>query len=137
MITINRHPTPSQLRWFSALWFPLFGLAAGGMLYWRAHELIARAVWATVAVGTVLSLVSADIAQLLFVGLSYASYPIGFVVSWVALAAVYFLVLSPIALVMRLAGRDVLRLRYRHNAGSDWIERRPNEDDATRAFRQF
>ncbi len=41
---------------------------------------------------------------------------------WLALA--YYLVLTPVALVQRLAGRDPLRLRRRPGQRSFWIERR-------------
>jgi hypothetical protein len=57
-------------------------------------------------------------------------------VSLAALAIVYFLVVTPIALAMRLSGRDRLRLKWRGDE-SGWIERRGRDSDAERAFRQF
>lgn len=138
MITINRDPSRTQLRWFAALWLPLFGIMVGGMLVWRAHALTAaQVVWGATAVATVLSLISPAIARWVFLGLSYASYPIGFVVSWVALTVLYFVVLTPIGVVMRLAGRDPLRLKADPRAETYWTPRRHRETDASRAFRQF
>lgn len=138
MITINREPSRSQLRWFAALWLPLFGLMVGAMLIWRAQATTAATVvWGATAMAALLSLVSLQVARWVFLGLSYASFPIGFVISWVALAGLYFLVLTPLAIVMRVAGRDALRLTPRSDGGSYWVPRAGREDDASRAFRQF
>ena len=137
MIAINHHPSRTQLLWFSALWLPLSGAAAGGMLLWRAQPSAAYAVWMAMVVATALSLVSTTVARGVFIGLSYITYPAGFVISWAALAAIYYLVLTPTALVMRLAGRDVLRLKPRAATETQWIERPRRGGEARHAFRQF
>ena len=139
MITINRNPSRKQLWWFAGLWLPLFGGAMGSSLFWRMHApRVAIAVWAVTAVVTVVSLLSDAAAKTVFLTLSYATYPIGFVVSWIALAALYFLVLTPLGLVMRVAGRDPLRLKPEDRAaGSYWTERPGRGTDSTRAFREF
>lgn len=49
---------------------------------------------------------------------------LGKVVSPVVLGVIFFLVITPFALVMRLAGRDALRVR-KHGARSYWIDRVP------------
>jgi hypothetical protein len=55
----------------------------------------------------------------------------------IALGAIYFLVLTPTGLVLRLFDRDRLRLRRDPNARSYWIECAPR-DPATRSMqRQF
>lgn len=138
MITINRHPSRKQLWWFAGLWLPLFGGTMGSTLFWRVHAPTAALfVWGATAVATVLSLVSDTAALGVFLGLSYATFPIGFVMSWVALAALYFLVLTPIGMVMRSAGRDPLRLERDPDAGSYWTVRPGRGSESDRAFRQF
>ena len=47
------------------------------------------------------------------------------VVSPLVLGAVYFLVFTPVALAMRLAGRDALHRRFVASRRSYWIERTP------------
>jgi len=37
----------------------------------------------------------------------------------------FFLVVTPIGLLMRALGKDPLRLRFDHASGTYWIERRP------------
>jgi hypothetical protein len=47
-----------------------------------------------------------------------------------AVGVLFFCVLTPIALVLRLAGRDPLRLRLDHRAPSYWIERTRGRETA-------
>ena len=51
-------------------------------------------------------------------------WALGRVVNPLVLGAIFLLVVTPFALVMRLAGRDALRLRERR-ADTYWIERQP------------
>ena len=55
--------------------------------------------------------------------LSVAFVPIGFILSHVLLAGVYYLVLTPIALFFRITGRDMIGKKLDKNAKSYWIER--------------
>ena len=49
---------------------------------------------------------------------------LGKVVSPIVLGILFFMVITPVAIVMRLAGRDALRLR-KQNVKSHWIDRKP------------
>ena len=62
------------------------------------------------------------------------TFPIGVVVSELMLAILYFGVITPMALVARLAGRDRLR-SIEHGAATYWITRRQRNDPA-RYFRE-
>ena len=48
----------------------------------------------------------------------------GRVVSPIVLGILFFILISPIAIVMRLAGRDALKLR-KQNVQSHWVDRAP------------
>ncbi len=138
MLTINRHPSRAQLWWFAGLWLPLFGGAMGSSLYWRMHAPTAATfVWGGTAAATLISLLSGEAARLVFLALSYATFPIGFVVGWVAFAMIYFAVLTPLGFVMRLAGRDMLQLTDRGRSESYWRPRTGRGSEASRSFRQF
>jgi hypothetical protein len=47
------------------------------------------------------------------------------IVSPIALGIMFFLVITPMGLLMRALGKDPLRLRLRPDEGSYWIDRRP------------
>ena len=62
--------------------------------------------------------------------------PIGWVVSHVLMAIAFYGVITPIGLLLRLAGRDLLEQRLDREAKSYWQPRRP-VTDRRRYFRQF
>lgn len=59
---------------------------------------------------------------------------LGRVVSPVVLAAMYFLLITPVALVGRMAGRDALRLK-KNAAKSYWVQRDAGASDADTSFK--
>ena len=50
---------------------------------------------------------------------------LGKIVSPIALGLLFYLVLTPLGAVMRLTGKDPLRLKFDAAAGSYWIQREP------------
>jgi hypothetical protein len=59
------------------------------------------------------------------------------VVSPVALAVVFFGVVTPTGLLMRLFGKDLLGLRFDRNAASYWVKRTPPGPTADSLRQQF
>lgn len=53
------------------------------------------------------------------------------------LGIMFFVVMLPIGLVMRLLGKDLLRLRFDRAASSYWIRREPPGPDKSSLNRQF
>jgi hypothetical protein len=47
------------------------------------------------------------------------------VISPVVLALIFFLCITPIGWIMRVAGKDTLRLRFEPDADTYWIARQP------------
>lgn len=136
MITINYKPGASELRSFTRIWFPLFVAALGAMFWWRTGS-FTSALWVW-GVGAALvggAFASAPIARLVFVGLIVVTYPIGLAVSYVVLGAMFYLVFTPLGVLMRAAGRDPLALRARSRR-SHWLKYE-QDDRPERAFRQF
>ncbi len=134
MIKLSFEPEQRILRqfaWIAAIAFPL--LAA-----WLASpEIDWYRVWAWHWTSTpVLVLGAIGIGQLLlylvgareptrwlFVVLLVVAFPIGFVLSHVLIAAIYYLVITPIGLVFRLIGRDALGRRIDRSLPTYWHER--------------
>jgi len=71
----------------------------------------------------------------IYVGWMVLAFPIGWLVSCILLAIVYYGVFTPIALALGLLGRDALRRRPR-KTGTYWQPKRP-VTDVRRYFRQF
>jgi hypothetical protein len=83
-----------------------------------------------------LSLLSLRLTRMIYQGLMIITLPISFAVSFLFLAALYFLLLTPLGLVFRLIKRDPLHRKFDTDAQSYWLSwRRP--DSYERYFRQF
>jgi len=131
-----QNPDRTELRWFAGLWFPAFLAVAGGIA-WRSGAPHAVVIGAWIG-GGMLGLVGVVIPAVIrpvFKGLSYATFPIGFVVSIAVLAVLYFVIITPIAIVMRLAGRDALG-RKLDPAAQSYLQSLPEQPDASTYFRQ-
>ena len=72
----------------------------------------------------------------LYIILTAVAYPIGLVVSYVVMLIMYFLIITPIGLVMRLVGRDPMHRKFDPAASTYWIKRAPPAD-VKRYYRQF
>lgn len=143
LVEINWTPTDRVLRDFGFIATGVFGLVALSMTrhwLWFAHREVPPVVmWVTVGVA-VFSLAAAVVApranRPLYVGLTVVSFPIGFVVSHVIMAVLFFLVLTPVALIMRAVGRDVLQRRTQRPPASYWWPVEP-PSGKSQYFRQF
>ena len=136
MVTIDLHPAPRTLRGFTRGWFPLFVVALGAILNWRFDaEMAAMSVWVGGALVAAAALASGAVARRVYIALTVVTFPIAIVVSTVILAVMFYLVITPLGMLLRLRGHDPLRLR-RRDAGSHW-ERCAEDNDPGRAVRQF
>ena len=76
--------------------------------------------------------------RVVYLGMSYLAWPIGFVISHVILAVVYYLLFTPVGLIMRLLRYDPMARGFDRRAASHWHEReQPEQIDPGRYFRQF
>jgi hypothetical protein len=126
LIEIDWNPGRRQLRVFGLSAMAASVVLAGVfVLVWGLAIVWAIAALAVGGAILLCSLVSPRVARLIYVALSAVGLPIGFVVSFILLAAFYFLLLTPIALVFRLIGRDSLHRRFDRGSDSYWVPRKP------------
>jgi len=137
LIEIPKNPSERELRQFSGIWLPAFFLVVGliaGRHFGIWH--IVFPVWGVVVLAGILGVLKPRLMKPVFVGWITAAWPVGMVVSHVILAIVWYAVLTPIGLLMRLRGHDPMQRRLDHNAKSYWIERE-TDPPAKSYFRQF
>ena len=137
MIQIETNPSDRQLRQFAGIWFPLFAVMVGYILIsaFDLHQ-VAYGLWAFAGIAAVVGLIAPKAIKFLFVGLMFLTFPIGFVVSHVILVVLYYLILSPLGILLRLIGKDPMVKKPDPNASSYWKVREPVTDTET-YFRQF
>jgi hypothetical protein len=137
MIDVNRNPSRRQLNQFGAIWLVFFA-AVAAVLWFKLHSLaVTGTVAFLAAVVPAVGWVAPAFMRLVYVGMSYLAWPIGFVVSHVLLAAVFYLLVTPIGLIMRLVGYDPMHRRFEPEAASYWIARDGAVREPKSYFRQF
>ena len=75
-------------------------------------------------------------AKKTFVLLMVVTFPIGMFVGFVLMAAVYYLCIMPIGVLLRIFGKDPLVKVLDRNAKSYWIER-GEPSSVAQYFKQF
>ena len=136
LIEINRHPTEKELRRFGVL-LAGFVVLAGAFVRWRLGDpATARAIWVVGTFATGSYAVVPPLRRWIYLGWLYAAFPVGWTVSHLVLAATYYLVVTPIGLLVRWTRGDPLQRAPDRSAETYWTARRP-AGDVRRYFRQF
>ncbi|MCX6875876.1 MAG: SxtJ family membrane protein [Verrucomicrobia bacterium] len=130
------NPSRTVLRQFAALWLVCF-LALGASQYFvRDRPLLGLALAALAVLLGLPGLLRPVLLRRVFVGWMVVAFPIGWVVSWLLLLALYFLVLTPVAVCLRLRGRDLLGRHPAPERTGFW-EPKQSPLDLRRYFRQY
>lgn len=145
MLPLNLHPDERRLRQFGFMALAGFG-ALGGLVSWRGGAFgldfgaaawpVACGLWALGVLAAALSLAAPRANRFLYAGLLLATWPIGWAVSNVLLALLFFGLIAPVGLALRLLGWDPLGRRFDRSAASYW-QPSARSRDPERYFRQF
>jgi hypothetical protein len=132
---ISFTPSARTLRQFAGLCFFFFGLLAGLEIHRDRPSL--AAVFAVLGVVVGFSgLLKPALIRPVYVGAIVVTFPIGWTVSKLVLACLFYGVFTPVGLLFRLLGRDALGRGYRPALESYWaLKSMPT--DPHRYFRPF
>jgi TRAP-type C4-dicarboxylate transport system permease small subunit len=121
-------PPRKLLRQFAGL-FLVFFLGVAGWRVWHGHADRWAAALATMAIVVgVAGLVRPSAVRVIYTGWMIVAFPIGFIVSRVALAIVFYAIFTPVAVVFRMMRRDELQLRQPDDRRSYWQPKSIPED---------
>lgn len=136
LIELPSEPGPLERKLFGALVLLFCGLV-GGFLFWKLEW--KAAAWVLWGVGALVTLVYYAVPPLqnrIFRGWLLAFYPLGFVISHAVLAAIWYLLFTPLALLRRLFGGSPLAREADPEAESYWIDR-DGPVESARYFKQY
>lgn len=142
MVKLDLNPSKDKLRQFGMAG-GLFAGALALLVYYSIGHFGAiygiQGIQITLTVSiivTLMSILTPEALKPLYILLTLLAWPIGYAVSHVVLLLIYYVVLTPIALIFKLIGRDALKRKLEPDAETYW---EPCETDipAERYFRQF
>ena len=145
LIDINLRPDRGTLRQFGFIALVGFGLLA--LLAWLETGVFAFGLgegrlWAVGVLAGIgllsalLSLLAPAANRPLYLALTWIALPIGFVLSYVTLGGLFYLVITPVGLLLRLLGRDPMSRRFLRGESSYWVDARPPRGKES-YFKQF
>lgn len=127
--------TPDEVRKFGIL-FAVICILVAAYMAWKGMP-----PWPYFSAGAVFFLLTGFIAQRilrpLYIGWMKFAFVLGWVNTRVLLGLFFYLILTPIGLILRLTGKDLLGLKIDRNASSYWVKRERKPFDRERAKQQF
>ena len=145
MVELNWNPDRDALRSFG--WIALGGFSFIALLAWNEWLVFAYGLGgarpyfsaAFVALGllsALFSLFAPGWNRPIYLGLALISFPIGFVLSYVIIGTLFFGLITPAGIIMKLIGRDAMRRSFEAEAPTYWTNARPERSNES-YFRQF
>lgn len=118
--------------------FAIIGLVVGSWIAYRGGSLVTVGILAAVA-GVLLVLGHKAPAHLrpIWAGWMKFAMVLGHVMTFIILSIMWWLVLVPIAGLLKLIGKDVMDLSYAAKRESYWEDRKPGKDDFLLLERQY
>ena len=135
MMEINWNPSRKELRQFGFLCLLFFGVLGAWSYSNNGFTIWNELLFAAAIIGGVLGAVAPQLLKYVFVGWIVAVFPIGWTVSHILLGAIYYLILTPIGLLVRAFGNDPMNRTFDRGAKSYWSTH--EQEQVARYFRQF
>jgi hypothetical protein len=136
LLDIKKDPTRRELLVFGLALPAIFGVL-GYFAIARGAVGTARTLWIAGGLATTLFACVPALRRPLYVVWMYLVFPIGWTVSHVIMAVLYFLVITPTRLIRLLVvRRDLLSRRFDRQATTYWLER-PPPPPVDRYLRQY
>jgi len=114
------HPSAEKLAGFSEVALFALGMVAAPWAYLRARTTLALFLWLGAVACRLTGLVRPTALRPFYVGLCLVTRPIGMAVSLTALLIIYLAVITPIALGLRLWGRQAFEKQFDRGRASYW-----------------
>lgn len=132
---INLQPDNRMLRHFGLLWWCVFTLLAIYQGRDRAHLVFAIAITVIALLGGMCALLKPQWLKPIYVGWMIAAFPVGWLVSHLVLAFIYFGLFMPIGFILRCCGHDPLNLK--NSPQQSYWQDKPATEDLRRYLRQY
>jgi CHASE2 domain-containing sensor protein len=127
----HRQPGKTELQVFGLL-LALFAGFVGALLRWKlGHPTAAAVTWGLGGLAALFYYAAPALRRPMIRAWVTLTFPLGWLVSHVVLALVYYGIFTPIGRIQRLFGRDAMQRRPDPRTTSYWHERKTKRDPAS------
>lgn len=142
LIAIDWKPSRSKLREFAVIWLVAFSLIAA-LVAWKlgcfsggGSWIIPHFLWALAVLVGITGILFPGAVRPVYIAWMGMAFPIGWLISHVLLALIYYGLFTLIAVAFRLLGRDSLKLKFNQAAATYWEKLEP-ETSTKRYLQKF
>ena len=114
----------------------LFSIVFAAIAFWPLLNLGEIRVWSVIvsSIFLLLGLINSKLLYPLYLIWVKFGELIGKIVAPLVMALVYFLILTPISLLVRLFGKDLIGMKFSNDIKSYWIKRKKNLGSMDKQF---
>jgi len=132
----TKPPSRQELRKFS-IGLVVVTAVVGSIWIWRDHDTVAKVFFGITAWSAVAALIAPGLIRPLHWLLGKVGFALGWFNTRLILVLIFYLIFTPIGLILRLFGKDLLYRKIDRSAKSYWVDRKPEPFDPKRYERQF
>ena len=137
LIDINWNPDRKDIRSFGLIGLVVLTAVSLVLFFVKGFSLKVSVIIFLLGVLVYLSsIISFKLTRLIYLGLTFLTFPIGLFISFVLMSIFYYCLITPLGIFFRSIGRDPLHRRFEPDMKSYWIERK-KITDIKRYFHQF
>jgi len=145
LIDVNWNPDRKLLRSFALISFVVFLLL--GIWIWFRHKFLgfhfqiktaqitAIVFWFIAGSNLLLRFIAPSAIKPFYITLTAITLPIGYVLSHIIMAFVYYIIITPIGIILKLSGKDLLSRKIDPQTKSYWSP--ASSSDSKKYFKQF
>ena len=136
VLQITWAPTAKQLRLFALAQVVFFAITSTFVVRYSGSERTAAIIMACSLVGAMVGVCFPRAIRFVYVAWMAAMFPIAWTVAHLLMAMIFYWLLTPIGLIMRLIGRDPLQRKFDRSTETYWIGRNQEKDEGD-YFKQY
>ena len=136
LIRANLNPTSRDLAWFSLVPLVFFGILGAVLRFQFESPKTSVVLWVVGFLITGIYCSARALRRPIYILWMRAVSPIGWTIWNVSMVVTFFLVLTPIGIVLRILGRDPLQREPDPDSTTYWIEQK-SSNELSGYFEQF
>ncbi|MDA0832763.1 MAG: SxtJ family membrane protein [Planctomycetota bacterium] len=136
VMNVNWNPPKKMLQQFCVL-LTIFGTLFAGVAYAKTGDpTVSLSIFVVALFLSVTGYFVPPFGRIVYVGMMIVTYPIGWTLSHLLLGGIFYLVITPLAIMMKLFGYDPMKRSIDKSAATYWQKRTP-ATSSKRYFQQY
>ena len=122
IVSINWSPSGKEIKGFGRSMLIGFGIIGAVFFFFFDHTKTAMGLWIFGVLAFAFSYLVPKLALLIYYPWMGVSFVMGSIISYLIVAFIFFILITPVAIIFKIIGRDPLSLKVEKSAGSYWIQ---------------